>query len=405
MPICLTLRRFAMVIAGLLALGLALAIVSVRAAGTTYTVTTTDDTPTNANCAVSCTLRQAINASNVNDPGPGNQNSIQFAASVSGTITLVNDGAHGTLAVSKSVAITASANGPGIVVDGNHAVEGFSIGVGVVANIRYVTIANGATTFGGGIYNHGTLTLENVTLRGNAASNFGGAIYSDTSGALTITNVTVSANSAHVGGGIAIANGALTLTNTTISGNTARFSQGGGIYIGAGTATLTNTIVAANVDTTTGNPPDDINGTVVSGSKNNLIGPGGSGGLVNGTNSNLVGVANPLLGALGTYGSANGTETLPLLPGSPAINAGDDATCAQTTGIAPVGGKDQRGVIRPQRTHCDIGAYEALPIPGPLPPPQPTAPPGGPPSPLPPVQRPTAPPTASTPAPLPGSRP
>ena len=35
--------------------------------------------------------------------------------------------------------------------------------------------------------------------------------------------------------------------------------------------------------------------------------------------------------------------------GSPAIDAGNDGTCAST---------DQRGVIRPQGSHCDIGAYE-----------------------------------------------
>jgi len=44
------------------------------------------------------------------------------------------------------------------------------------------------------------------------------------------------------------------------------------------------------------------------------------------------------------------------LAGSPAINAGDDATCA----AAPVSGLDQRGIIRPQGVHCDIGAYEKV---------------------------------------------
>jgi len=37
-----------------------------------------------------------------------------------------------------------------------------------------------------------------------------------------------------------------------------------------------------------------------------------------------------------------------------AIDAGDDAICA----AAPIGNLDQRGVARPQYTHCDIGAYE-----------------------------------------------
>jgi len=56
---------------------------------------------------------------------------------------------------------------------------------------------------------------------------------------------------------------------------------------------------------------------------------------------------DPLLGTLGNYGGS--TQTIPLLAGSSAINTGDDAVCPAT---------DQRGVSRPQGTHCDIGAFE-----------------------------------------------
>jgi hypothetical protein len=38
-----------------------------------------------------------------------------------------------------------------------------------------------------------------------------------------------------------------------------------------------------------------------------------------------------------------------LLPGSPAINAGDNASCPPT---------DQRGMTRPQGPICDSGAFE-----------------------------------------------
>ena len=57
---------------------------------------------------------------------------------------------------------------------------------------------------------------------------------------------------------------------------------------------------------------------------------------------------NPVLGPLGYHGGP--VMTLPLLPGSPAIDAGDDAACPPT---------DARGVPRPFGAHCDIGAYEA----------------------------------------------
>jgi len=46
------------------------------------------------------------------------------------------------------------------------------------------------------------------------------------------------------------------------------------------------------------------------------------------------------------------TQTMALLPGSPAIDAGNNANC-------PVA--DQRGVTRPQGDGCDIGAYEYVP--------------------------------------------
>jgi hypothetical protein len=63
---------------------------------------------------------------------------------------------------------------------------------------------------------------------------------------------------------------------------------------------------------------------------------------------------DPLLGSLANNGGP--TRTFALLAGSPAIDAGDDATC----NAAPVSGLDQRGIARPQGAHCDIGAYESL---------------------------------------------
>jgi len=54
-----------------------------------------------------------------------------------------------------------------------------------------------------------------------------------------------------------------------------------------------------------------------------------------------------MLGTLGNYGGF--TETIPLLAGSSAIDAGDDATCPAI---------DQCGITRPQGAHCDIGAFE-----------------------------------------------
>ncbi len=62
--------------------------------------------------------------------------------------------------------------------------------------------------------------------------------------------------------------------------------------------------------------------------------------------SNLIGI-NPFIGPLADNGGS--TQTHALLPGSPAIDAGDPANCPTI---------DQRGITRPQGAGCDIGAYE-----------------------------------------------
>jgi uncharacterized protein YjdB len=120
---------------------------------------------------------------------------------------------------------------------------------------------------------------------------------------------------------------------------------------------LTNTIVAGN--TATHGP--DINGTIDASSKNNLIGNGaGSTGISNGSQGNLVGTTaapiDPKLAPLGSYGGP--TQTFALRLGSPATDAGDDATC-NATGTGTVNKVDQRGTARPQGAHCDIGAFES----------------------------------------------
>ncbi len=166
--------------------------------------------------------------------------------------------------------------------------------------------------FGGGLFNDGTLTLTNCTVSGNTAS---GA---------TITGG--SDNTAFGGYGGGLGNfGTLTLTNCTVSGNTAS-GQGGGLETSSGTATLINTIVAGQ------SAGGDVDGSLAAASTHNLIG------------------GNPLLAPLGNYGGP--TQTMALLPGSPAIGAGSMASIP--TGITT----DQRGEPRTVNTEVDIGAVE-----------------------------------------------
>jgi hypothetical protein len=210
--------------------------------------------------------------------------------------------------------------------------------------------------WGGGISNFGALTINNSTLSGNIAScgafacNAGGGGINN-GGTLTINNSTLAGNSTlgHFGsaeGGAILSSGVLTINSSTIVGNTAGFSNGiaghgGGIY---GHAILQNSILANNTAA-------NCYGPVTSGfslSSDNSCNLNGPGDLNN---------VNPKLGTLGSYGGP--TQTIPLLSGSPAIDAGNPSGCTDYQGHLLK--TDQRGLPRPNtedRSGCDIGAFE-----------------------------------------------
>jgi len=280
---------------------------------------------------------------------------------------------------------------------------------GGILTIDHCTIAYNSAQDGGGIFNGsgggGSLTVINSTISGNASVvGGGGGIESSGSFGSTfniinsvvlnntcegsgggiavgiptfppgtppgmIINSTISNNSAKWSGGGIVSNGPLNLINVTVTANRAdstgsNNATGGGISRLSGNISLRNTIVAANFrgPATTA---DDISDTVDASSAFNVIGIGGSGGLINGVNSNQVGLSNPGLGVLGNYGGP--TQTHLLLPSSPAINAGSNALLpadtfdldgdSNTAEALPV---DQRGAgfNRVVNATVDIGAVE-----------------------------------------------
>ena len=257
--------------------------------------------------------------------------------------------------------LTISGGGSGIV---------FDIDSGVTAAISGVTVSGGLGprgTYGGGLVNHGTLTLTSCTISGNTAADGGGGLMNydtamltgctisdnyasfgggiDNEGSATLTNCTISGNSAFGNGGISNS-GTMSLTNCTISGNFGSAGVGGlyaSPYDGADTD-LVNTIVAGN--TKFDGSASDISGAVTG--SFNLIGTGGAGGLVNGEDGNIVLTTISRLGLspLGDYGGP--TPTVALLPGSPAIGAG-----TAVSGITT----DQRG--EPLASPPDIGAFQS----------------------------------------------
>ncbi len=176
-----------------------------------------------------------------------------------------------------------------------------------------------------------------------------------------ITNATFAGNAAaQAGGGIYASNSALTIVNSTIADNTLGTADGGaGLTDGSVPINLYNTIVAGNTDTP-GNTADDIAGTVAG--LNNLVGTGGSGGL-SAVGGNLVGVVDPGL-APGLANNGGPTQTIALVAGSPAIDAGSNALAVNPTTGDPII-TDQRGAVRGNTgglnagSSVDIGSYEA----------------------------------------------
>ena len=194
------------------------------------------------------------------------------------------------------------------------------------------TIGNGLYDRGGGLYNRGISMLTGCTISGNE----GGGVESD-QGSMTLTDCTISGNE---GGGVGNTQSTMTLTDCTVSGNTG--SVAGGIYNYTDSITLTGTIVAGNTmggvaSDIGGKDPTDVTGTY------NLIGTGGSGGIVGGSDGNIVLTDLSTLGLapLGDYGGP--TQTMALLPGAPpSAPAPRPISPARPNPITT----DQRGSIR-----------------------------------------------------------
>jgi hypothetical protein len=188
---------------------------------------------------------------------------------------------------------------------------------------------------GAGISNRGgTVTIQNSTISGNRAPSGGAsAINLFLGGTVAIINSTVSGNSSPRGTAIY---GPVAISNSTISGN-----NGAGIYA----ATLQNSILANN---SSANCVGSVTSKGYNLSSDDSCAFNGPGDLNN---------IDPMLGPLRANGGP--TKTMALLPGSPAIDAGNQSGC--TDGQGHLLKTDQRGMPRPDwedKTGCDMGAYE-----------------------------------------------
>jgi CSLREA domain-containing protein len=337
-------------------------------------------------CDRDCSLREAVLAANQH-PGfdaillpPG-----VYRLSIAGTDEDL--GATGDLDVTDDLLIL----GPGpneTVIDGGGIDRVLDVHAPASVSLNTLAIRHGKTggtqTSGGGIRNTGYLAINASVVTGNSAPGFGfgGGIYSDGFGSiLTLDASTIAGNTAEGGGGGLAVGGRLEVRNSTLSGNRSVTDFGGGAYLFSEAvatfqnATLTanraaqrgggifaeqpltvpprfsNTILAANAA-----PSDsDCLGSPVSGGYN-LVGQGeGCPDFQAALGDQAGTAATPLDPGLSRLSDNGGpTPTHALLPGSPAINAGNPAPPGSAAGCLST---DQR-FLRRGASRCDIGSFE-----------------------------------------------
>jgi hypothetical protein len=355
--------------------------------GQSLQVTTNDDSQDNTNCQpASCTLRQAIEASNAGDG--------------SYSISVPADSDHyqlsdlGQLVVTKDVAIQgggaqtteirASTSGSNRVLEVTSAankvtIQGFTLSGGIADSsngffggdvysaggltLLQDAITNGTACSGGGVSNAGgTMVIDRSTVSGNQAagqcgSDSGGVQNWGNSdgpqfGTLTITNSTIADNTAVNGGGVfswGNPNNDVSIQNSTVAGNTSSSTAGGGLRVSQGTMTVDQSIVADNqANGAPSNCSAPSPGTLSS-NGSNLESGTDCGFTQPGDIQNVEPGLGPLQDNNGPS-DASATDTMAITNSSPAFDA--------VKSECPPPNVDQRGITRPQGAACDMGAFE-----------------------------------------------
>jgi len=354
-----------------IALAVAQAVTVNVGSAATITVDNGDDTDSG------CSFREAVTTFNLGfnqvngcsiDGTLGNSDNIQFDASInfvslsSGQVLLTSD-------------MSINPNGEGVTIAGNRTDRVLEINNAIIS-IDRITLSDGSTSnYGGGMLaRSSSVTFINSTISRNTAA-AGGGIYASSS-MLTLVNSTISGNSANdvigFGGGIAVVGSPATLelTNSTVTGNVS-VGDGGAIFAsGAQQVSMRNSLITGNSagSFSLGNELYLFSNRIVT-LRNNLLGDSSQTSAVAFYGSpqppstiNTIATSNgntptPLASILAPLANNGGpTQTHGLVENSPAIDAGDNAVCAE----AQVNNLDQRGRPRPVDVNCDIGSFEGV---------------------------------------------
>ena len=241
------------------------------------------------------------------------QSTVSFNQGLGGAVYFIGTPGNALTLTDLTIGDSASDIGGGVYAGGNTS----------TITVLRSTIARGVAIQGGGLALEGnslTVNLMSSTFSGNTASSTGGGIALRTDGTVNVINSTIAGNQASngQGGGLGIPLNAkvyVNLVNSTLTNN-----QGGGFQLlGIATANVRNTLLALNG----GGDAQIFGGTFIS-SGYNLFGTGVPAGAAQATDQ--VGV-DPLLELDGNGKpklAFNGgpTQTIRLLPGSPAIDRG-----------------------------------------------------------------------------------
>ena len=257
----------------------------------TFAVTKTEDTDDGV-CDADCSLREAIKAAGTGDivsiPEGTYNLTLGSELVIDKDLTVVGAGpeltsiqAAGSLAEATHRVLSIvgrSPSQPAGAVDRIVKISGVSIrngtdsGGGIRNEHAALTLSNtvvsgnGGPVNGGGIWNNGTLEIQDSEVSVNMAHTSGG-IYND--GVIVLTNTVVRENSAAAGGGI-VNFGTLTLNGSTVSDNKA-WLRGGGIW-NQNILSITNSMVNGNQSLTDNAGPQVI---TAFGDADNIAGFGG----------------------------------------------------------------------------------------------------------------------------------